>query len=118
LTTSQSAGTTTLTYTVTAEDGTDTFTNVTIPKSAVSYGTIPLIYIGNQKVQNQGYTQDADNYYVWSATHFNGSFYGELTIEFTNGSSSSIISPIIIGIIIAIAVAVLALLAYRRRKRE
>jgi hypothetical protein len=118
LTSSQSSATSNLTFTVTGDAGTNAFINVTIPKNAVTYGPTPTIYIGNQKVQNQNYTQDADNYYVWSTNHFNSSFYGDLTIEFTNGTSSSTIFPIVIGVIIAVAVAVLTLLAYKRMKRE
>ena len=118
LTSSQSSATSNLTFTVTGEAGTNAFINVTIPKNAITYGPKPTVYIGNQKVQNQSYTQDADNYYVWSINHFNSPFYGDLTIEFTSGTSSSTIFPIAIGAIIAVAVAALTLLAYRRMKRE
>ena len=118
LTSSQSSATSNLTFTVTGEAGTNAFINVTIPKNVITYGSKPTVYIGNQKVQNQSYTQDADNYYVWSTNHFNSPFYGDLTIEFTSGTSSSTIFPIAIGAIIAVAVAALTLLAYRRMKRE
>ena len=117
LTSSKFSATSNLTFTVTGDAGTNAFVNVTIPKNAVTYGPTPTIYIGNQKVQNQSYTQDVDNYYVWSTNHFNNSFYGDLTIEFTNGTSSSNTFPTIIGAIIAVAVAALTLIAYRRIKR-
>ena len=120
--TSNQASTTNLTFTVTGEAGTNAFINVTIPKNAVTYGTTPTVYIGNQKVQNQSFAQNADNYYIWSAYHFDQPFYGDLTIEFTSGTSSSVTPPIflivIAAIIIAVAVAALTLLAYRRMKRE
>ena len=57
--TNQSAKTTTVSFTVTGESGTTGFGNITIPKSAVPYGTTPTIYIDGQPAQNQGYTQDS-----------------------------------------------------------
>jgi hypothetical protein len=68
--TNQSAKTTTVSFTVTRESGTTGFGNITIPKSAVSYGTVPIIYIDGQIDQNQGYTQDSNNYYVCYTTSF------------------------------------------------
>ena len=68
--TNQSATTTTVSFTVTGENGTTGFGNITIPISAVPYGTTPTIYIDGQPAQNQGYTQDTNNYYVWYTTHF------------------------------------------------
>lgn len=46
------------------------FGNMTIPKSAVRYGSTPIIYIDNQAALNQGFTQDTNNYYVWYTIHF------------------------------------------------
>jgi hypothetical protein len=46
------------------------FGNLTIPKSALPYGATPTIYVDGQIAQNQGYTQDSGNYYVWYTTHF------------------------------------------------
>ena len=40
------------------ESGTIGFSNITIPISAVPYGTTPTIYIDSQPAQNQGYTQE------------------------------------------------------------
>jgi hypothetical protein len=62
--------TTTVSFTVTGESGTTGFGNITIPKSAVPYGTTPTIDIDNQPTQNQGYEQDTNNYYVWYTTPF------------------------------------------------
>jgi len=70
ITTNPSAKTTTVSFTVTGESGTTGFSNITIPKSAVPYGTTPTIYIDGQTAQDQGYTQDSNNYYVWYTTHF------------------------------------------------
>ena len=68
--TNQSAATTTVSFTVTAERGTTGFGNITIPISLVPYGTTPTICIDGQPASNQGYTQNANNYYVWYTTNF------------------------------------------------
>jgi hypothetical protein len=86
ITTNQSANTTTLSFTVTGENGTTGFSNVTIPISEVPYGTTPTIYIDGQIAQNQGYTQDANNYYVWYTTHFSTH---KISIVFTTITSSN-----------------------------
>jgi hypothetical protein len=53
---------TTVSFIVNGQSGTVGFGNITIPKSAVYFGTTLAVYIDNQKAQNQGFTQDADNY--------------------------------------------------------
>ena len=45
ISTNPSANTTTVSFTVTGESGTTGFGNITIPKSAVPYGTTPTVYI-------------------------------------------------------------------------
>ncbi len=70
ITTNQSANTTILSFNVTGANGSTGFGNITIPKSVVLYGSTPTIYIDNQTAHDQGYTQDANNYYVWYTTHF------------------------------------------------
>ncbi len=80
ITTNQRASATTVSFTVTGESGATGFGNITIPKSAVSYGTTPTIYIDNQPASNQGYTQDSNNYYVWYTTQFSTH---EISIVFT-----------------------------------
>ena len=84
--TNQSASTTTVSFTVTGESGTTGFGNVTIPKSAVSYGTTPTIYIDGQPAPNQGFTQDSNNYYVWFTTSFSTH---QISIVFTTTSTPS-----------------------------
>ena len=86
ITTNQSANTTILSFTVTGENGTTGFSNITVPISAVPYGTTPTIYIDGQPAQNQGYTQDSNNYYVWYTTHFSTH---QISIIFTARSSSN-----------------------------
>jgi hypothetical protein len=85
ITTNQPAKTTTVSFTVTGESGNAGFSNITIPKSDVHYGTTPTIYIHGQPAQNQGDTQDSSNFYVWYTTQFTTH---QISIEFTTGSPS------------------------------
>jgi hypothetical protein len=71
---------------LTGQSGTVGFSNVTIPKSAVPYGTTPVIYIDNLPAQNQSYTQDANNYYISYTTHFSTH---QIFIVFTTPSTHS-----------------------------
>ena len=68
--TNQSTSVATLSFTVTGEKGAMGFGNITIPKSALPYGATPTIYVDGKPAQNQGYTQDSGNYYVWYTAHF------------------------------------------------
>jgi hypothetical protein len=102
---------------------------MTIPKGSVTYGTKPTIYIDSQMCQDQGYTEDNYNYYVWYITHFSTH---EVSIVFTENSSSP--SPTVPPdqtqlslpqeVIYVVAVATLAiafaagLLFYRRKHRQ
>jgi hypothetical protein len=106
--TNQTAATTTISFTVTGESGTIGFGNITVPKSSVLYGPTPTIYIDGQSASNQGYMQDATNYYVWYTTHFS---QHQISIVFTQSFSSgsaaqSSLLQIIYGIAIALAVIV------------
>jgi hypothetical protein len=65
----QSAATTTLSFTINGQSGTVGFSNITIPKVVLT-GSTPTILIDNQLAQNQGFTQNALNYYVWYTAHF------------------------------------------------
>jgi parallel beta-helix repeat protein len=127
--TNQSARTTTVSFTITGESGTTGFSNMTIPKGSVTYGTKPTIYIDSQMCQDQGYTEDNYNYYVWYMTHFSTH---EVSIVFTENSASP--SPTVPPdqtqlslpqeVIYVVAVATLAiafaagLLLYRRKHRQ
>ena len=68
--TNQSAETVTLSFSVIGKVETTGFSNITIPKSGVSYGTNPTVYIDGLRASSQGFTQDAKNFYVWYATGF------------------------------------------------
>jgi uncharacterized repeat protein (TIGR02543 family) len=81
ITTALGTQTTKIAFTATGPSGTSGFTNMTIPKSSVTYGTRPVVYIDGEAATNQGYTQDYYNYYVWFTTHFSTH---EVSIDFTS----------------------------------
>jgi hypothetical protein len=62
--------TATISFTLTGQTGNVGFGNMTISKNSVPANAAPIIYFDNQIVQNQGYTEDANNYYVWWTNHF------------------------------------------------
>ena len=121
----QSASSTTLSFTITGQSGTTGFGNLTIPKSAVIYGTTPISYVDNQSVSNQGFTQDSSNYYVWYTTHFSTH---EVLIVFTAiypspspSEQSSLSQEAIYGIAAAVAIVasvVFVLLLQKNKKRN
>lgn len=118
ITSDQSAKTTTFSFTVTGESGTTGFSNITIPKNLVPYGTTPTVYIDNQLVQSQGYTEDAYNYYVWYTLEFSTH---RVSFVFTTTSNKEQIgfdpTLVIVGILGAIIIGVVVtVLLLRRRK--
>jgi hypothetical protein len=115
ITSNQSASTTTLSFTVTGQSGTTGFGNVTIPKSAVAFGTTPTIYIDNQPASSQGYTQDANNYYVWYTTHFSTH---QLSIVFAAGSIPEFSHVALFSIIVAMVAVTLSAVALTNRARK
>jgi hypothetical protein len=113
-----------LSFTVTGQSGTTGFGNVTIPKNAVTNGTTPRIYIENQPSQNQGYTQDINNYYVWYTTHFSTH---EVSIVFTltpNSTQSTLQSKslpqeLTFGVIVGVlGVSIVSVILVVRKKQE
>lgn len=76
--------TTKISFIVTGESGTFGFSNITIAKSRIPLATTPIIYMDNKIVPEQGYTQDANNYYVWYIVHFSTH---RILIEF-NGNAA------------------------------
>jgi hypothetical protein len=58
---------------------------MTIPKEAIPYGTNPVVYIDGKQAPNQGFTQDADNVYVWYTTGFSTH---QMKIQFTGTATS------------------------------
>jgi hypothetical protein len=114
LTTNQATKTTTLSFTVTGQSGTTGFGIITIPKSAVAYGTTPTVRIDGAKIQTQFYTVDTDNYYVWYNTNFSTH---TITIEFadTTVTESSLSTAIIIA---SAAIVLIILLIGALKKRR
>jgi hypothetical protein len=90
VTANQITASTNVSFIVTVDERINNFANVTIPISAIPYGTTPTIYFKNQRAQDQGYAQDDTNYYVWCTAYFTDYFYGDLTILFTTASPSVI----------------------------
>jgi hypothetical protein len=68
ISTDQAIAKTTVYFLLTGQSGNTGFFNVTIPKNELSYGTPPTIYIDSKLTLDQGYVQDANNYYVWFST--------------------------------------------------
>ena len=123
ITQNQSAASTIVSFTVTGTSGTTGFGNITIPKTAVPYGTTPKIYIDGQQTQNQGYTQDSSNYYVWYTTHFSTH---QISIVFASAPSGSkgatstlgLVYGAVAGIaVVAIVIVALTLLINSRRDK-
>jgi len=88
----------------------------------VPYGTTPTVYIDNQPAQNQGYTQDSNNYYVWYTTHFSTH---EVSIVFNATSpspsptgQSSLPQGAIYGIAATVAVVAIVAVALVLRKSK
>jgi hypothetical protein len=116
--TNQSAASTTMSFIVTGESGTTGFSNITIPKISIPYGTTPTIYIDNQPAQNQGYTQDSNNYYVWYTTHFSTH---QVTIQFVVPSrpiANSFGLLLAVGITVPEIISIYAVIAVKRLRQE
>jgi parallel beta-helix repeat protein len=114
ISTNQSTSSTIVAFTVTGTAGTSGFGNVTIPKSATAYGTTPTIYIDNQPASNQGYTYDADNYYVWYTTNFSTH---QISIVFSPGTVIQEFQSAFIVLAIPIAMIPVILFGTKKRKR-
>jgi hypothetical protein len=110
----QSTATTTVSLIITGKNGTVGFVNMTIPKTAIPYGTSPVVYIDGQQAPNQGYTQDANNFYVWYTTQFNTNLVNwgilgglQVTIQFAVPPTPL---PTSLGLVLAVVIAVAAII--------
>ena len=116
--TNQSASATTLSFNLTGESGTIGFGSITIPKATITLGTKPTLYIDQQQAQDQGYSEDSNNYYVWYTVHFSSH---EVTVVFTSQitlpSTSSMPTEIIYALAAVIAIALVAAILVFMRKR-
>jgi hypothetical protein len=118
ISTNQFTNSTTVSFTVTGESGTIGFSNMTIPKTALSYAKIPVVSIDEQQALNQGFTQDANNFYVWYTTQFSTH---KVVIQFTElskSSSNSFGSVLAVGIIVPEIISIFAVIAVRRLRRK
>jgi hypothetical protein len=91
---------------------------MTIPKTAILYGTTPQIYIDGQQATNQGYTQDVNNFYVWYTTQFGTR---QMKIQFTvpsNLQAASFGSLLAVGVTVPEIILIYIAIAVRRLKRK
>ncbi len=95
----QTEATTTLSFNVTGDSGTTGFGNITIPKNTISVGTEPTLYIDGQPAQEQIFTEDSSNYYVWYTVHFSTH---EILVVFTSPVTNTSLPIIIYAIAIAL----------------
>jgi len=92
------------------------FGNLTIPKEAVPYGTVPSVYVNSLSPTAQGYAQNAKNYYVWYITYY--TTY-ELQIIFDSKASSAPFPQWIILAVVIIAIAsALAFVSSKRMRKN
>ena len=114
----QTAKITTLSFTVTGENGTFGFGNITVTKNEIHFGTKPTVFIDNEIAENQGFTQDGNNYYVWFTIHFS---IHSLSVVFSSGEKSTTIDSstltisAIAVVIVCIALAIVTFLLKRRK---
>jgi hypothetical protein len=91
---------------------------MTIPKTAIQFGTTPVIYIDDQQALNQGYTQDANNYYIWYTTQFSTH---QVKIQFVVPSTLQAISfgsVLAVGITVPEIILIYTVIAIKRLKRK
>jgi hypothetical protein len=94
---------------------TDNLNTFTVPKTAVTYGVTPKIYVNNQIALDQGFSQDANNYYVWFKPVFSNY---ELLIVFASQASPAEISSWVIFyiVVIMLSISIGAVLLNKRRE--
>ncbi len=90
---------------------------MTIPKTAISDGTSPIVYVDGQQAPNQGYMQDANNFYVWYTMHFSTH---NVMIQFVASSVSQLtFEPLLaVGIAIPEIILIYTVIAIKRLKRK
>jgi len=114
----QSTKTTTVAFTITGPSGAVGFCNMTIPKTAISYGTSIVVYVDGAKALNQGYIQDINNFYVWYTTSFSTH---QVKIQFavpTTAPASSLGPVFAVGIAVPEIILVYTVIAVRRLRRK
>ena len=91
---------------------------MTIPKTAIHYGTSPVVYIDGERALNQGYAQDENNFYVWYSTQFSTH---QVVIQFVGLSTSqagSFGSVLAVGITVPEIILIYTVIAVKRLRRK
>ncbi len=88
---------------------------ITVPKTALTYGVTPKIYVNGQVALDQGFSQDANNYYIWYKTVF--SDY-ELSIVFATDASPAGFPITVILPIEIITISSFSIVAVVSKKRK
>jgi parallel beta-helix repeat protein len=113
-------------FTITGQAGTTGFVNMTIPKHAVPNGGSPEVYVSGQLCQDQGYTQDNDNFYVWYITHFSTHQFNIVFLTVTASyipqnhlfQSFGLVEITILGSIIVLAISLVAAVLFSRKNQK
>ncbi len=117
--TDQVAAQTTLSLNIIGQNSTGNVNAIAVPKAAVTFGVTPKIYVNSQAASDQGFSQDANNYYVWYKTIF---INYELSIVFaTTASPAEFQLAILATVVIFIfffSIAALVLLKKRKENSE
>jgi len=125
--TNQDANTTTLSFILTGQSGDTGFSEITIPESIIVYGTTPAVFIDDQLAQDQGYSEDGNNFTVWYTTQFLSTH--QIKIVFATITSTTVtptkpptvvsfsLPPTILGILIILTILVLGASFQWLRKR-
>jgi hypothetical protein len=118
ITSYQPTKTTTVSFKITGPNGTAGLGNMTIPKTAIPYGNSPVVYIDGQQAPNQGYAQDANNFYVWFTTSFSAH---QVSIQFVVSPTSpaSSLGPVfVVGITVPEIILIFSVMAVRRLRQK
>jgi hypothetical protein len=118
ITTKPSFASTIVAFILTGENSTEGFGNMTIPKTVILYGTIPVIFIDGQQVASQDYTQDSNNFYVWYTMHFSTH---QIIIRFvmpSTSQASSLGALFAVGITVPEIILLYMVIAVRRLRRK
>ncbi len=105
---------TTVSFTLTGESGTTGFANFVIPKTAIPYGVEPTVLVSGEPAQNQGYTQDGQNFYVWFTTHFSTH---QVEISFTSDKAGLEVYSLWIVLVLVVILIVISICLFIIKSR-
>jgi hypothetical protein len=92
VTTNSASAQTNITFLVRTSIEAYNFANFTVPKTVILHGNKPRVYFSNKPAEEQGYAEDAYNYFVWCTTQVRD-YYGELTIVFSAPVTTPNLTP-------------------------